>query len=670
MKADKRKVLSNAKIARSSHGEIWGYQRLVPLGLVLVTLAVFYPVLQNGFINWDDPETILKNPHYRGLGWRNLRWMFSTFHMGHYQPLSWLTFSVDYSIWGVDPVGYHLTNLLLHCAGVVVFYFIAVRLFQLSDLGSNVSENHAVAVAAGFAALLFAVHPLRVESVGWVTERRDVLSGLFILLTSLFYLHAVKIGEGAASCRRCMAATLALYSLSLLSKASGMTLPVVLLILDVYPLKRLGHGATGWFGPQARMVWREKLLFLAPALGAAIVALLAQYHAGAVKPLDQYGAVPRLAQSFYGLAFYLWKTVLPFNLSPLYEIPRSADAWRATFLLSGLAVLGITVALFQLRRSWPAVLAAWIGYVIVSLPTLGIAQSGPQLVADRYSYLACLGWALLAGAAIIRLRKLSLNSRDSVWRFVPVNGVAVLIIFGLGSLTWKQAQLWKDSETLWRHALSIQQESLYARNNLGNALAGQNRFEEAMDEFKAALRIDPHDADAHYNVANVLSRQGRFSEAVQSFHETLRIAPGYADAHYELGTALARLGELEQAAAHLRKALLLAPQDSRPHYNLGQILSMQGNVAEAIAYYRQALRIDPLHLKAHYYLAVALAEHGDLEGARREFQETARIEPTLAEAHAGLARVLKAQGKENEALTHHQQAVRLRQFQDQIRSAK
>jgi tetratricopeptide (TPR) repeat protein len=466
-----------------------------------------------------------------------------------------------------------------------------------------------------------------------------------------------------------MAATLALYTLSLLSKASGMTLPIVLLILDVYPLRRLGQGSIGWFGPEARMIWREKLLFLAPALTAGIVALLAQYQAGAVKSLEQHGVLARLLQSFYGLVFYLWKSVWPLNLSPLYEIPRSADDWRVTFLLSALAVLAMTGLLFHMRRRWPAVSASWIAYIAMLLPTLGIAQSGPQLVADRYTYLACLGGALLAAAGIIRLKNY-LTRGESPWSFVPVIALAAMIIIGLGSLTWKQTRRWKDSETLWRHALSIESESLYARNNLGSALAEQNRFEEAMEEFKAALRIDPHDADAHYNLGNVLSRQGNFSEAVERFHETLRLDPGYADAHYDLGNALARQGELDEAAAHFRTSLLLAPQDSRAHFNLGQIFSKQGKVIEAIGQYRQALRIDPLHVRAHYYLAVALAEQRDLEGARREFQEAVRIEPGVAEAHAGLARVLIAQGKENEAAQHYQEAVRLLKSRDPIHSPR
>jgi protein O-mannosyl-transferase len=496
---------NKSRTQRPSGPRVAFWQWGVPTSVVVLTAATFYPLAQNQFVNWDDYKNIVENPYYRGLGWTNLRWMFTTFHMGHYQPLTWLTLSMDYLIWGLSPVGYHLTNLLLHCANAVALYFLALRLFLLSQDGSLAAREHSLlSLAAAFSALLFSVHPLRVESVAWVTERRDVLSGFFFLLTILYYLKAVTSGEADAGRRRWMAISLISYVLSLLSKASGITLPLVLAVLDVYPLRRLGP--KGWFSPESRKVWQEKVLFLLLASGAGIVALIAQYQAKAARSLEQYDIASRVMQSLYGAGFYLWKTVLPFNLSPLYEVPLIPDPWRWSFLLSGLVVIGITTVLFVHRKHWPAIFASWIVYVILLLPTSGIAQSGPQLVADRYSYFSCIVWAVVAGGGIFHVWQLSLSRAVSTHLFASVVVLAAVVLMGLGAMTWKQTQVWHDSERLWRHALSIDGQSSFAHNNLGNALADQGRLEEAIDQFQKALQLNPNDADAAYNLGNAWAR--------------------------------------------------------------------------------------------------------------------------------------------------------------------
>src|SRR4029077_18998051 len=374
------------------------------LTVAVVTFAIFVPALRNEFVRWDDFDLLGQNPHYRGLGWSELGWMFTTFHTGHYQPLSWITFAVDYLIWGMEPLGYHLTNLVLHAANAALFYFLSLRLLSLALSIHYPSADLRLKTAAGFAAFFFAIHPLRVESVAWATERRDVLSGLFFLATILCYLQAMTYSNDPSHHARWRNKALIVYGLSLLSKASGVTLPVVLLVLDVYPLRRLGGGPGMWLGPLARRVWWEKVPFFLLAAGAAVIAPLAQSESGAsgaLADLRVHGVAARLAQSLYGLAFYLWKTILPTDLSPLYEVPRNLDpfAWPFfwPFLLSGAIVVALTIGLFVLRRRWPAGLASWICYVAILAPVLGFVQNGAQMVADRYSYLSCLAWAILLG---------------------------------------------------------------------------------------------------------------------------------------------------------------------------------------------------------------------------------------------------------------------------------
>src|SRR5262245_43475173 len=288
---------------------------LIPGLVALITFVVFSPALRNGFVNWDDFETIVENQNFRGFTWTHLRWMFTTFHMGHYQPLSWVTFGLDYWLWGMKPFGYHLTNILLHTANAVLFYFLSLRLLEIAAPISSVVVRN---LAAGFSAFVFAVHPLRVESVVWATERRDVLSGFFLLLTVLSYLKAVSLEVDKRSWQRWIAATVGLYFFSLLSKASGMTLPFIRLALSVYPLRRFRGGPCHGFGAAARHVWFAKVPFLIAATAAGAIAITAQEKAGALCNSESHDFSYRVAQGLYRITFYMLKTLLPTGLAPLY----------------------------------------------------------------------------------------------------------------------------------------------------------------------------------------------------------------------------------------------------------------------------------------------------------------------------------------------------------------
>src|SRR6058998_2977196 len=412
---------------------------LVPLVIALITCAAFLPTLQNQFVNLDDNDNFLDNPHYRGLAWTHLRWMWTT-HLGHYIPLTWMTLGLDYLLWGMNPVGYHLTSLLLHAANAVVFFFVVRRLLTRALPGLS-ERGHALAVSAGVAALVFAIHPLRMESVAWATERRDVLSGLFYLLTILMYLRAYEFG---ARGRGWYWLAVAVFVCALLSKSMVVNLPVVLLILDVYPLRRLG-GAIGWWSEPARRVYVEKIPFVLLAAAASAIAVMAQSSVHAALSLAQLSMPGRLAISAYGLSFYLWKMVVPVNLSPFYE-RGLIDPWATPFLLSYGLVLAITAIVLALRRRVPGLLAAWLAYIVVLSPVLGIFQSGSQIAADRYTYLAGLGGAILAGAGLLSCWRTSRTSKTGTPTTLPIAGVATCVVVGLGALTWNQAQVWHDSE--------------------------------------------------------------------------------------------------------------------------------------------------------------------------------------------------------------------------------
>jgi tetratricopeptide (TPR) repeat protein len=658
--------------------------RLLPLLVFVLTVIPFLPALQNGFLEWDDNANFLNNPNYRGLGWPQLKWMFGTVYWGHYQPLSWVTLGLDYLIWGMDPFGYHLTSLLLHATNAVLFYFLALRLLALSISGAR--EDWALRAGAAFAAVLFAIHPLRVESVAWVTERRDVVSGLFFLLTVQCYIEAAtaKTKRGYGSW---LVAAIGTYILSLLSKAVGMSLPAVLLVLDVYPLRRLGGGQGRWFGPAVGNVWQEKLPFFLPALIAAIVAASAQI--GALKSLSEHGVSARIAQALFGLAFYVWKTIVPVGLSPLYELPADFNPAGGVYVLSGLLVVIVTAVLFFFRRVWPAALAVWVYYVAMLAPVSGIFQAGPQLVALRYSYLSCLGWALLAGGGLIFIRRRWLGSNRTA--FSLAGAALATVVVGLSYSTYRQTQAWRNTETLWRQVLAVTPNSAVAHNDLGNLLQKQGKLEEAIEHFHRVIEINPTYWAAHYNLGNALAGLGRTKEASDEYREAIRISSDFPKAHYNLGLSLFIQGKPDEAIVHYRKALEIDPGLASAHYSLGRALAQKGESAQAIkeykeavkrdgkmavAYYdmgnayfelgqdreaveqyRQAVKISPGYAAAYYNMGNALSKLGEIDNAIEQYRAAIKHDARYAEAYTNLGNALEARGEMEEAVRQYRRAV-------------
>jgi protein O-mannosyl-transferase len=554
---------------------------LFPAGAAGLTLLCYLPALANGFIDWDDSPLLLSNPHYRGLSLDHLRWMFTTRLMGHWMPLNWMSFGFDYAVWGMRPLGYHLTNVLLHAINAAVVYALASKLLQLSLPERLTTDRMRVRLGALAAALAFSLHPMRVESVAWVTERRDVLSGLFFLLAIWAYLRygETRTAEGRGGSWPYWTAV-ALCGLALLSKVMAVSLPVILLVLDIYPLRRLGFGPGGWMGPAARRVWLEKLPFVALCAGASALALWAQLAGGSPVPLEALPWSGRLAIVGYQLAFYIGKTLVPTHLAILYELrlPLDLEQWR---IVSSVAtVAAVTAVAVALRRRVPGVLVAWAGYVVILLPPSGIVQSGYQIAADRYSYLACIGWSLLAGAAVVALGRVAALA-------------AFVLLAVLGGLSWTQAKMWRDNETVWRHAVEVDPRSGIARANLGAALNAHGRPVEARAELREAIRLRPGYPDAHLSLGLTLAQGGDPAAAVPHFREALRLWPRFAEAHNNLGAALAVQGRRDEALSHFREALRLNPDYAEARNNLGLALAQEGKLREAAEQFTRAVELNP-----------------------------------------------------------------------------
>jgi len=537
-----------------------------PLTVALATLAVFLPALWNGFVDWDDVTNFVDNLNYRGLGLAQLHWMWTSHLMNRYIPITWMTLGLDYTIWDMNPFGYHLTSILWHAANAVIFYFLALALFRRAIAESSPMRSR-IPMGALFAALVFALHPLRVESVAWVTERRDLVSGLFYLLAILVYVRGVQDAPPRRIERRHYWGCFALFILGILSKEMVVTLPAVLLILDVYPLRRLGGGRNTWFSAAARRVWLEKIPFLLIGLADSAYALYIANYEDSGQSLSHITPFGRLAITIYGLAFYLWKTILPVHLSPMHAAtPHRIDLRGMPLQLSAVAVIWMVAAALVLRRRLPALPAAVLAYAITLLPVLGIFHNGRQITADRYSYLACLGWALLAGAALLQ----ALTARAKLVNQLAMPAVALAAIV-LSFLTWQQVQIWRDSMTLWTYCIDNDPSSV-AYNNLGGLLAQQGDLISATEYLRRAAAIDPENGQARNNFGNVLLHLQDWDHAAHEFEAAQRLVPGLSNAYWGLGCARMMQGRLDEAVSQFQTALRLNPNDQGSREKLAEAL--------------------------------------------------------------------------------------------------
>ncbi|HRY29418.1 MAG TPA: tetratricopeptide repeat protein [Elusimicrobiota bacterium] len=625
----------------------WG----APTVVAFVTAVVFFPVLKNGFVNWDDAANFLQNLSYRGLGWPQLRWMWTTFHMGHYIPLSWMTLGLDYLLWGMNPFGYHLTNLLLHAANATVFYFLATRLLRLGFRGDSSEGAGDISWAAVFAALLFSVHPLRVESVAWITERRDVLSGFFYLLSIYYHVRAFEENEtgGVSPHRRW---SLFFYGLALLSKSVAVTLPLTLVLLDIYPLRRLG-GADGWgWSPLARRVWQEKGPYVLLALPIAYVTVLA--HRDIKAPLEYFGLLFRAGLVFYQMVFYLAKTVWPSGLSPLYELPLNLESPPGGYFLCAGGVVAVSVSLLVFFRRLPAVGVAWWHYVLALLPMTNFLLIAPYRAADRYTYLPCLSWALLAGAGLVWWSRRSKPGRGALLFW----GAAGLVLF-FGVRTWGQIPVWRDSNSLWTHVLRVEKKSAVAYDVLGRMFLDEGDPVRAAGFFQKALELRPGFGFANANMARILQEAGRPHDASAYYQRALASLPNDFTLLNGYATCLMELNRSAEAKEFLGRAIAVRPTAAEPHYNLGMLLAGEGRDVEALAAWRTALDLDPADVDVRVQIGLLLSRKGDLIGAVSHYRAALDLNPASLEAHYNLGMLLKQGADWRTAFPHFRKALEI-----------
>ncbi len=534
--------------------------------LVVAVVVAFLPTLTGGFVVWDDDLNFTLNPSYRGLSLDHLRWMATTFHGGQWQPLSWLTLAVDWELWGMWAPGYHLTSLVLHAANAVLVALVVEALLAAAGVGGR---RVGLGVLAG--TLVWALHPLRVESVAWATARRDVLSGFFYLIAVLAYLRMVEAKARGARSSGWYAGAVVAFACSLLAKGWGVTLPAVLLLLDVYPLRRRG--------PIGLVI--EKLPFaLVAAVDAAILGrMLHQFTAA--RTLADYGIAARVAQASYGLVFYVWKTLVPAGLSALYPLAPTLDPWQPRWLVCEGVVGAATVALVAMRRRWPWALAAWAAYVVIVLPVLGVLQIGPQIAADRYTYLASLPASVLVAAGVARLPAF------------PARLATALVAAFLGVLTFRQTRVWHDTRSLWEHAIAVDPDNDFAELNLGADRAAAGDVAGAERHYDAAIRINPRFTFAYNNRGNLRRARGDVDGALADYAAAIQANAAYATPYLNRGTIHLARHEWDAAIADFDTFLSLTPDDGRGYNNRAIARRGKGDVAGAVADYTEALKRFP-----------------------------------------------------------------------------
>jgi Flp pilus assembly protein TadD len=584
--------------------------------IAAATWAAFFPSLRNGFVNWDDPPNLIDNPHVRGFSADNVKWMLTAFHLGHYQPLTWFSFGLDYVLAGsINAREIHLTSLVFHTVNALLFFFLCRRLLRLVLGASGIPLQWGAALAA----LLFALHPLRVESVAWATERRDVVSGMFFMLTLLAYLRwASPTGDRR---RFWLVLAVLLHTCACGSKVICVTLPAVIIVLDVYPLRRLG-GAGRWWGAPFTKVWMEKIPFLAVTLAASVIAFLAQGQA--MTGFAYMSMDLRLAYTPLGLVFYLYKFFLPVDLIPIYEIRHDVDplAWR--FLASAIVLLGITVVLLLGRRRFPSGLALWVAYLALLSPVTSITQNGAQFAADRYSYLSGLTLALLMGGGLAMLLR-AWGDRPGL--LTSLACLAAGVIGGLGGLTWRQTQLWHDSLTLWRATLAVDPDSWVANRNLADALMDADRVEQAADYYRRALAVEQRNVSLHSNAAIAFARLGSLVEADRHVRLALRLSPTDVNSLTNAAYVKMQMKQFNAAIEIYHRALQHYPDNVNFLSGLGAALANNGDHAQAIQPLRRAVSISPEDPKLYRLLAVALLETGRLAEAEEIARRTLELNP-------------------------------------------
>ncbi len=622
---------------------------LVTLFLLSIIVGSYIQVINYGFINYDDPIYVTENRFLQdGITWSAVKVAFVSVYAANWHPLTWLSHMLDIQLYRFNPGMHHLTNVLFHLVNSILLFFALKRMTR------DLLKSAAVAV-------LFAIHPLHVESVAWVSERKDVLSAFFWMLTIFFYSrYAEKPGI-----KRYSLVFLA-CGLGLMAKPMLVTLPFVLLLLDYWPLGRISLRGTHrsvegeatldpgasreWWSIFVRLIIEKIPLFIL-VVGAAIITFIAQKSGGAVGSLDLIPLSARLGNAVVAYGIYLLKTIWPMNLSVFYPYSLNIPLWKVACSAAFLAGVS-AVSVFWIRR-FPYLIVGWLWYLGTLIPVIGLIQVGSQSFADRYTYIPLTGIFIMLAWGLPQL-----FDRGKAGRFA-LQAISATGLVALLSLTWLQVSYWKNDMTLFRHAIEVTQNNYLAHNILGKVLLMEKKYDEAVEHFREAIRIKPTYAQARVSLGITLYETGQIDAAIDQYKEAIRIKEDFVDAYYNLAVALKAKGDTADAIKRYRQVLSLEPYHAKAHNNLGYLLSQEGKYDEAIIHYRQALSINHRFDRAYMNLVVALNKQNKHGEAMATLVQAISFLPEDPSLRCALGDLYRVKGQNEAAGVSYQKALDL-----------
>jgi len=619
----------------------------------LITFAVFTGALDNDFVNYDDDKYVYENPVINSLETGEFWNLFAGMHhFNYWHPMAWFSHALDYKYYKLDPWGYHLTSVIIHAMTVSVVYFLFVKLIGAARPTFRNGWN--LMIAAFLSALVYGLHPLRVEPVVWIAERKEVLSGFFYFSGLLTYLHYISV-ESKRSRFLCYSGTLLLFCLSLMSKPHVVTFPLILILLDWFPLRRLEETGNRW------AVLLEKVPYFALSISFSVATMILQKGGGAVKTLEEVTAGQRLWNAVRSLSFYLEKTLWPFPLVPFYPLEESPSVFMSPFLFSSVVILGLSYACLYLWRKGKGVyLVVWVYYLIAVFPAIGLVQVGGQAAADRFSYSTTLSFYFFLGIGLLWILE---NKRDFRFHIRIKLGVitsTIVVLVLLGFLTHRQIEVWRNGETLWSKVIQYFPNRIFhAHYNFGNSLLNECKYHKAIAQYEKALNLIPNNSITHSNLGIALAEQKNIDDAMFHLNEAIRLNPGDHKSFNYLGMTLSRIGQTYEALAHYREAIKLKPTFAEAYYNLGLALGQQRRVDEAIINFNKAISLKPDYAEAHSDLGIAISISGNPEEAISHFKEAISINPNLAVAYLNFGNTLAQQGKFEESIIYLEKALNI-----------
>lgn len=577
-----------------------GSRYWLSLALLIIAVLPYFGVWNFEFVSFDDPDYISGNPQVlAGLTWDSVKWAMTANDFANWHPLTWISHMLDVTLFGPNPGAHHLTNVSLHAINTVLLFG-----FLASATGC--------AGRSALVAALFAVHPLHVESVAWVSERKDVLSTLLMFLTLLAYLRYTKRPSWLT-----YLPVFILLALGLMAKPMLVTLPCVLLLLDAWPLNRISLRPFDKAAAYRLVI--EKLPLFALVTASSVVTFLVQQEGGAVSGIERISVMMRMSNVLVSYVGYIVNMITPTGLAVLYPFPESIPVWKP--VAAALLLMAFTVAAVRAREKFAYVSVGWFWYLGTLVPVIGIVQVGTQAMADRYTYIPLIGlFIILVWGAY------DLLGRHSS-RKAPMVAIAFMIIAALTAASWMQSRHWQNSHALWTRALDVTENNSRAHNKMGIVLADLGQQEKAITHYRRALKISPGFAKGYNNLGNALVATGQPGEALAYFEHAITLKPDYALAHNGMGSALDDLDQVENAIASYEAALNIDPQLAAAHNNLAAAWFRQGNLEKAITESKRAIELEPAHALNHVNYAVLLYNTNDFESARRHLEIALRLEP-------------------------------------------